>query len=170
MTAAPCGPALYLVVTLSESHMTNPNHFNFKHGKVGSRVYGAWKSMMDRCYRETHPYYNKYGGRGIKVCGHWHEFSAFYADMGDPPDGLSLDRVDNNGSYEPSNCRWATKKEQSVNRSVTRWIEFSGERLHLSGWAERLGVSKEVLHYRIKKFGVETAMTMRFGRWAGDVK
>lgn len=146
-----------------------PQH-NTKHGKTGSKVYEAWDAMMDRCYRGNHQYYSKYGGRGIKVCDRWHDFQNFYADMGDPEPHLSLDRINNDSDYTPENCRWATKREQSVNRSVTRWIELNGERLHLSGWAEKLGISREALHYRVKKFGAEKALTMPFGRWTKEAQ
>ena len=136
-----------------------------KHGKVGTKVYDVWHAMMQRCYRETHEYYHRYGGRGIKVCDQWHDFQNFYNDMGDPKQGLSLERVDNNGNYSLENCKRATNKEQGKNKSTNRWIEFNGERLNSSTWSEKLGITQQCLYKRLKKFDIEKALTMPYGRW-----
>lgn len=92
-----------------------------KHGKYkGYRKHplrSIWKGMLERCYNTNSCNYENYGGRGITVCDRWREsFQNFYEDMGDRPEGLSIDRVDNNGNYEPNNCRWATIKEQNNNK------------------------------------------------------
>lgn len=91
---------------------------NVTHGKSRTRAYRAWGGMIHRCTNQNYPGWEHYGGRGIAVCEHWRtSFENFYADMGDPPAGLSIDRENNNGNYEPGNCRWATALEQRHNRS-----------------------------------------------------
>ena len=91
------------------------------HGKRGTTIYVAWKNMRSRCYNSKRLDFKNYGGRGITVCTEWKEsFEAFYAAMGDPPEGTSLDRIDNEGNYEPGNCRWATRAQQQSNTRRSR--------------------------------------------------
>jgi hypothetical protein len=135
-----------------------------KHGqsKRGhrSKTYTSWASMMSRCYNINNSRYAWYGGRGIKVCDRWHKFEDFYNDIGDIPKGLTLDRSDNEGNYEPNNWRFSTQREQCNNKRNTVILKHNGESRSLSHWADILGISKQVLWLRRKRWGdVERVLT-----------
>lgn len=91
-----------------------------KHGHALSGTYVSWERMIARCTYPKNNRFHRYGGRGISVCGRWRKFENFLADMGDRPPGLSIDRRNNDGNYEPSNCKWSTPKEQAANRCTAR--------------------------------------------------
>ena len=121
-----------------------------KHGMTHTRAHNAWGQMKDRCTNETRRSWAHYGGRGIKVCDRWmNSFDAFLADMGEPGYGESLDRINNDGNYEPSNCRWATRQEQARNTRQNRWYDWKGESRTLTDIARMEGVSFCSLRNRI---------------------
>lgn len=138
------------------------NTWNKTHGKRNSKVYRAWRGVKSRCLNPLCASYDNYGARGITVCDRWLEsFENFYADMGDPPSKRhSLDRINNDGNYEPGNCRWALPRVQTLNSSNTVWLTFDGRTQCLSDWAEEIGVGISTLQYRITHgWTVERALT-----------
>lgn len=125
-----------------------------KHGEAvnKSRTYETWARMRQRCNCFTASSYRYYGGRGIKVCERWESYTNFLEDMGErPSDDHSLDRIDNNGNYEPTNCRWATKKEQANNKRSNRLICYQGITRSLAQWEDVTGIKKEYLSRRLIK-------------------
>lgn len=111
----------------------------------------AWRGMRQRCTNPNLADYANYGGRGITVCDEWADFEVFLADMGAPFDGATLGRIDNDGNYNKSNCRWETREQQTNNRRNSRYIEHAGERLTVTQWARRLGIGTNVIYQRMKK-------------------
>lgn len=101
--------------------------------------------MRERCNNPNHPDAHSYSGRGIRVCSRWDSFENFLADMGERPAGMTLERVDGAKNYEPSNCRWATRREQARNTRRNRYITHEGETLILADWSRRLGIDAGTL-------------------------
>ena len=117
-----------------------------------SPTYLSWSGMFPRCYNEKCLAYPQYGGVGIKVCDRWHKFEAFLEDMGERPDNKTLDRwPDQNGNYEPGNCRWATPREQVMNRRNNVFVEYNGEKVLMADLAVTLEIPHSTLRYRVKK-------------------
>ncbi len=129
----------------------------FKHGfnkgkGMRKKEYNSWAGMRNRCNNKKNGKYPIYGARGIKVCERWNDFNNFINDMGmAPTKNHSIDRINNNGDYEPGNCRWATKIEQSNNQRSTNFYEAEGVSMPASQWAEHFGVSRWVIVNRIKR-------------------
>lgn len=122
------------------------------HGMTGSPTYICWAMMISRCEYKGNNRYPSYGARGISVCERWrNSFEAFYADMGEKPHKMSIDRIDVDGNYEPSNCRWATASEQAANKRNTIYIEINGERKRLIDWAGGYNNKYKNAHARISK-------------------
>lgn len=129
------------------------------HGKTGTRAHSIWMKMLDRCRNPNTIHYARYGGRGIQVCERWNRFENFLFDMGNPTEQQTLERINNDGNYEPSNCRWATRKEQANNRSNNKLLTLNGESKTVSQWAEQLGMKPQVLDSRLKRgWTVEEAL------------
>lgn len=128
--------------------------------KFGNKIYHSWYCMMNRCYNSKNPSYQYYGLKGIKVCEEWHIFENFYKWAMEHPreDGMTLDRIETNRDYEPSNCRWATPKEQTWNRECTIYYSYHGETKTLSEWAEIYGMPYSLVYSRYKMGWSEDAM------------
>jgi hypothetical protein len=134
-----------------------------RHRKINARhpLVHTWRSMLQRCLNPNNAAYKNYGGRGISVCDRWvNSFENFLADMGErPSQQMTIDRIDNDGNYEPGNVRWATQKEQTHNQRRTRHITFNGQTKIMSEWASELGISRERLRQRLCKMPVNEALS-----------
>lgn len=134
---------------------------SLKHGKTNTAEYRSWAAMKIRCLVPTDEAYKDYGGRGIKICERWlHSFENFFEDMGKRPTmSHTLDRFPNkNGNYEPSNCRWATKKEQAENRRSNKWYDYDGKKMIQKDWARYFNIDVRQFHKRIKRIGAYAAI------------
>lgn len=122
------------------------------HGESTSKFYKKWSSIKTRCYNKNTPCYKNYGGRGIKMCDEWLDFWNFreWAYKNGYSEGLTLERIDVNGNYEPSNCKWIPMEEQAINKRNNSFIEYGGKKQTISQWSKELGVGKEVLSYRYR--------------------
>lgn len=135
-----------------------------KHGhKAGykrSRTYVVWMNMKARCNNPTARLYSRYGGRGIGYVRQWESFEAFLRDMGECPDGQTIERIDNDAGYSKKNCRWATRAEQAVNKRNVTIYEYNGRRNTLAGWARETGIERLTLRYRLTNgWPIERALT-----------
>ena len=128
------------------------------HQLTGSVEYKIWAVAKERCYRINSPKYKTYGARGIAMSDDWRDsFESFIRDMGNRPSphpiegSYSIERIDNDGDYCAENCKWATRKEQANNTRTNRYITFRGVTLTLNQWAEKVGIKRETIAYRINK-------------------
>lgn len=127
-----------------------------------NRSRSTWQAMMARCYQPSAPRYNRYGARGIVVCDRWHDFKNFLEDMGERPRGLTIDRIDNDGNYEPDNCRWASAQTQARNRSNNRLLTYKGKTQCITAWASEIGLNRTTLRKRLDLgWSLEKALTTR---------
>jgi hypothetical protein len=114
-------------------------------------TYSSWIQMRQRCLNPRHKNYADYGGRGIAIDPRWNSFANFLADMGEKPAGLTLERLRVNDGYGPSNCRWATRRDQSRNRRDTVSLTHEGVTKPLAEWADQLGLKKITIHMRLRR-------------------
>lgn len=141
---------------------------NFKHGKCHTEIYASWERMKSRCNCTANQHYKDYGGRGIAVCEEWNsDFNAFFEwslNNGWEP-GLTIDRIDVNGSYEPSNCRWVTWDVQCNNKRNTVYLEAFGEKKSIAQWSTEKDIGYKTLAWRVRHgWSVEDALTLPVGR------
>lgn len=122
----------------------------------------VWYDMVARCHNENHASFKNYGGRGISVCDQWRDNpKQFFNDVGYPPPGMEIDRINNDGNYEPGNCRWVTHTENCNNRRNTIFETFDGKRVPLAQLAREHGINSSTLYYRVRRFGwpIERALS-----------
>ena len=127
---------------------------NPKHNLYHHRIYKIWKSMKYRCYLKTHQHYERYGGRGIKVCDEWkNNVENFYnwSMQNGYKEDLTIDRIDNNGNYEPSNCRWVDRITQQNNTKKNKYYDYNGEKLTLSQICRKYNINYSTLYHRLEK-------------------
>lgn len=146
---------------------------NRTHGMTKSREYASWTSMRSRCYKEKDKHYPDYGGRGITVCDRWrNSFENFYADLGERPEGMTLERIDGNKGYSPDNCRWATHIEQANNKRNNDLHLFRGSLVSLSTIARFTGIPQPTLWSRLNRMklsideAVELTLKGRTNVWS----
>ena len=138
---------------------TRKRTHGFTCGSRKPRLYRIWTNMRQRCLDPNYTNAHRWGGRGITVCDEWSDFEVFrsWAVANGYADGLSIDRIDNDGNYEPSNCRWATPKEQARNTRSTRYLTHNGVTLPAADWADRIGMTSKAVTYRIDRLGWSVA-------------
>ncbi len=122
-----------------------------KHGMDGTPTYRTWIMMRSRCSNAKDFNYERYGGRGIRVCDRWSDFQTFLKDMGTKPHGMSIDRIDVNGNYEPSNCRWATAKTQANNRRNNIRVKIGDKIFGVEQFAEIIGLTQSGARKRVRR-------------------
>lgn len=136
----------------------------FKHGSRNHYSYQSWYGMIQRCTNKNNKKWPRYGGRGITVCERWRKFENFLADMGERPEGTSIDRIDNDGNYEPGNCRWATQKQQGNNRGNNIRVIVSGKEVTASEASRMMGADRATVARRIRSgWSVEDSVSIAVG-------
>lgn len=142
----------------------NGTKHSTKHGKYGTRTYRSWESMRSRCLYPQSGNFSRYGGRGISFDPRWNKFENFLSDMGERPDGATLDRIDVNGNYCKENCRWATPTQQANNRTDNVFVTYDGKTMTVAQWSKLPGTSKyKTIHGRIQQ-GWTDPTEILFGR------
>ncbi len=144
-----------------------PNSIVYPRRRDGRLVPEAntWRSMKQRCQNPKAHEYENYGGRGITICERWSSsFDLFCEDMGPRPPGTSIERIDNNGNYEPGNCKWASRIEQRRNTRFNRLLTLNGRTQPMSAWVEETGIQWDTIYARLKRgWSIEKALTFPVG-------
>lgn len=149
---------------LRKKILAERNKSSAKHGMYNSLTYKSWACIIERCYNPNSSNFQNYGEKGIIMCERWRDsFENFLEDMGEKPDGFTIDRIDVNGNYEPLNCRWANAKTQANNRTNNRKISYNGEIHTLAEWSDIVGIKPSTISKRIDKYGwsIEEALTRK---------
>jgi hypothetical protein len=135
------------------SHKLSTIHVRSKRGSKKHPLYVTWKRMRQRCYNQTHHKFPIYGQRGVQICERWRDnFWAFVSDMGPKPTPKhTIERIDNNGDYEPDNCKWATKAEQARNMRANRRLTVRGRTMIMADWARETGIPANKIGARLKR-------------------
>lgn len=126
---------------------------NIKHGYYKTKIYGLWNQMIQRCTNPSDPGYGNYGGRGITVCSRWLKFENFLKDMGKVPEGHQIDRINNDGNYCSTNCRWVTPKQNNRNQRSNHSETFDGKTQCIGAWAEDYNIVYNTLWARLRVYG-----------------
>lgn len=143
------------------------------HGDTKTRLFKIWSSMHERCERPAHKHFKDYGGRGIRVCEEWKVYEAFrkWSLENGYGEKLSIDRIDVDGNYEPSNCRWATMKEQQNNKRNNHKLCFNGETHTITEWSEITGIGKTTIKERLNHgWTTEEALTKPVRKYGSDMR
>lgn len=121
-----------------------------KHGMTETKIYQVWKKMRHRCLSQGDKDFPFYGGRGITVCERWNSFKNFLADMGYPPVGATIERLDNDGPYSRENCKWSNRVEQNRNRRNNHLVTFDGRTMCIAAWADEIEIKPNTLLSRLR--------------------
>lgn len=124
---------------------------NTTHGMFRTPTYHTWMGMKNRCLNENQPAFKNYGERGISICEEWMEFDGFLADMGERPDGHTLERIDNSKGYSKDNCTWATCEQQSRNTRQNKFITYDGKTMCMMDWSKETGIPYATIQDRRRK-------------------
>ena len=135
------------------------------HGMTETHEYQIWLGMKARCHTETNSAYRYYGAKGVKVCDAWlNSFEQFLADMGEAPEGMSIERIDVSGDYERANCKWATQEEQANNKTNNRFITWRGKTLTAAQWGREVGLRSHTILRRLRDgWSVDRTLTIKNG-------
>jgi hypothetical protein len=147
-------------MTRKRPDLAERNRQRAKHNMEGTPTYNVWKGMIQRCINSSSKDFKRYGARGITVCERWLNFQAFLEDMGNKPDGMSIERINNSLGYSKENCQWISPKEQARNRRNNKTYQWNGKVCCVSELAEISGLERKTLEYRLRiGWDVQRAMT-----------
>lgn len=140
--------------------MVVATHSEWLTGSERKKMYSVWSDMFSRCQNPNNKSFSRYGAKGIDVCDRWQFFENFLADMGQRPDGFTIDRINGSLGYSPENCRWASAHDQSRNKSNNKVLDFEGKSMIVNDWAVFLGVPRTLIRDRLKMgWSVEKTLT-----------